>query len=192
MLSCCESFVIAEQVAQAQPIMEAIPILVEKSKVSGICEEEDLDNHIGSIDNGFFKSPIDNMANRGIIQQRALWLNKQGVLDRRKADNDRKANAAAIAQQKKDTAARNKESRQKLEQAQLEPLDVALSGPPPIGTWCEGECKKSKTTEDVPGNDWLGCNGLEECGKWYCSSKNCTNKLNKHRILCCARKIVST
>jgi hypothetical protein len=183
-------FKIAHQESQAIPIINAIPILVAKSKLSGICEEADLDEHIGSIDNGFFKSPIDNMEQRCMIQQRALWLNKEGVINKRIIDNNKKIAANNLAQQKKDNASKKKEMKQKLEQAQQQDIDVAKSGPPPIGTWCSGECKKLATSLDVPGTDWMGCNGLAGCTNWYCSAKACITKLNRHRIICCARKAV--
>ena len=191
LLSSCESFQKAYQDTQALPIINAIPILVAKSKVSGICEEADLDEHIGSIDNGFFKTPIENMADRTMNQQRALWLNKQGVLDKRAIDKARKDAADALAKQKKDAASKNKADRLALEQAQLQPIDEARTGPPPIGTYCEGGCKKSQSSIESPCNDWFGCNGLANCGKWYCPLKGCKTKLDKHRIICCARRVAN-
>jgi hypothetical protein len=173
----------------SKDIYNKIPLLVAKSKISGICEEADLHEHIGSIDNGFYKTPIENMADRTMNQQRALWLNKQGVLDKRAIDKARKDAAAAITKQKKDAASKNKETRIAIEQAQLQPLDNALVGPPPTGTYCEGGCKKPKSSIESPCDDWLGCNGLSNCGKWYCSNKTCQKKLDTHRIICCARRI---
>jgi hypothetical protein len=106
-------------------------------------------------------------------------------------DKARKDAADALAKQKKDAASKNKADRLALEQAQLQPIDEARTGPPPIGTYCEGGCKKSQSSIESPCNDWFGCNGLANCGKWYCPLKGCKTKLDKHRIICCARRVAN-
>jgi len=188
MLSTCQAFRDASQ-QEAEAIMAAIPILVDKAKVSGICEETDLQEHIYSIGSSF-KSPIDNMGQRCINQQRALWLNKQGVLDRRNADRERKEADAAVAKLKADAAITNKNRQKMIQEAKLANIDEALQGPPPVGTWCSGNCSKDKTKSTEPGDDWKGCNGLATCGIWFCANKGCQTSLSKHRIRCCARNLV--
>jgi len=188
MLSTCQAFRDASQ-QEAEAIMAAIPILVDKAKVSGICEETDLQEHIYSIGSSF-KSPIDNMGQRCINQQRALWLNKQGVLDRRNADRERKEAAAAVAKLKADAAIANKIRKKMIQEAKLADVDEALQGPPPVGTWCSGTCNKDKTTSTEPGDDWTGCNGLDTCDLWFCANKGCQNFLTRHRIRCCARMTI--
>ena len=120
-----------------------------------------------------------NIQDRCVNQQRALWLNKEGVLAIRR----RKEEERLKALMEKET--KNKEKEQKNLRLQgiqnQQCLDQPFhNGKAILNKACANPtCPSTSSASFV--DRWVGC---PICSKWFCHFKKCENILSKHIPIC--------
>jgi hypothetical protein len=163
---------------------EALPRLVEKSRLTGMCKDIDIAELLGDI----VHTEITNMDVRVLNQQRSLWLNQEGVLDYRRflhAEKER------IAAQTAERAAVNE--LKKLEKKRIQDAQAAQYTPhvdATVKSICFNDsCAKAGMYRDLileSDDQWRGC---PFCDEWFCHRKLCKDRMLKHMPICRVRKL---
>jgi hypothetical protein len=164
---------------------EAIPILMENTRLSGICRDSDIAALVGDI----VMTEIKGMDGKVINQQRSLWMNKDGVLQHRRHLHAEKQRILQIAREKQLAAEKRAEEKKRLLEEQAVRHEPRVDATVVTSCFNEG-CKDAtflrqiKPTED---DKWRGC---RYCGVFYCHKKACYERLLKHMPVCKRRKEV--
>jgi hypothetical protein len=163
--------------------LEAVPVLVERAKWSGICLDVDIASLVGDI--AF--TDIKNMHERVINQQRSLWLNKEGVLEYRRALRLEREKREQITREKQALAQQRAADKKRLQEEQIaqhEPIvDRAR-----VTTCSNDQCNEAHTLRRVNlsvDDMWRGCG---YCDFFYCHRSLCFSKLLKHQPVCKLRR----
>ena len=162
---------------EATRVINSIEQLREGAHVKGEVFDEDILAILGDIIN----TPIQDMQDKNIIQRRALWLNKEPVLNIRHMAKAKKDLAEAEAL----TRRQAKEAKDAARATAVGVIETvpALDGPPPFVCYCSSAiCSNSSGTQSSNPTMWKGC---PTCQLWFCSKKACsTTMLNSHRKVC--------
>ena len=172
----------------AQRVLDAIEVLTVPARLTGITDENLLNELIGDI----AQTEVVNMTNLTIVRQRAMIFNGSAVWEMRRADDERKLEAERLkklAKEEKDRKAKLREERERAKQ-EGRPPDSEKAGPPTISCYCSGQCSTNNycnAGDELFGKEWKGCS---TCTFWYCNKKGCEKAFLKHNNMCSARSMI--
>jgi hypothetical protein len=177
------------EAAECDALISGLKEFREATHVSGMCLDADIRAKFPLI-----LTPITNMVDRCVNQQRAMWLNKEGPITLRLEAIRLKE----VARQRAATTAANRSAAARNGLAVAAALDTAraegdtrVDGPPPENILHCGNpaCDKDASAGNaIELAKWRGCNS---CNLWFCHLKPCNNTmLMKHAVICRARQIV--
>jgi hypothetical protein len=168
--------------SESTAIISRLPQLVEYCNTHGVCS----DSAISDIFGESISTTIANMDKRTLIQQRALWLNKEDTLEMRKRTEEKRIEKRlkdqAVAEEKR-LKALQKKVEQKVSDAMVQPVNKTT--PIFFGIICRGSksCRKFRLQGSAPEDDdqWRFC---PVCETGCCGNKTCQASLNDHIQKC--------
>lgn len=160
-------------------ILKAIPHIVREARLQGFVSDATMKELIPDIN----LTDVTNMDGRPINQQRALWLNGEGVLEmRRLQEAHRKQQATSTAE--KQRSKRIQKSTKALASA-VQMIKCAFSKSDGY-IRCEGNrCKEIRRYVSKQGHDdgWRGC-PIANCKRFFCGKASCQSQLRSHFDTC--------
>jgi hypothetical protein len=179
-------------------LLDALPDLIEKARLNGILTDEDITEMVVNLCEQEAEhrnrlrekmtTMINNMDNRCLNGQRAVWYFKRDVLEKRQREEQQRR---AVTQQRQMSA---------ISRVVTENIPQILQEHPPIQQAydpnihscyrpCDNDCISYRSFNPDPSVDdgWRMC-CVAGCNRWYCHKQLCQNRLTKHIQSCLRHK----
>ena len=174
---------------KAERLIEGVLSLVEDAKLPGNVSDHSMATVLNPL--GYY-TPILDMDNRVLNQQRALWLNRSFAIEHRRKHLEKKNEAIIKASNLKEARANKaliKAASNLLvvEHPDIEHIRIFIPPAEFDHIDCQTLCCGNEFK--IGCVDWKCCKTLN-CSYTACNKKLCIRNLTKHALMCAARAIV--